>query len=313
MDKVAFVFSGQGSQFQGMGKDLYDEFTVVKDLFDAAAKIKPDLKEICFTSSKEELSITKNTQPAMFVFEMAIAKLLEHAGISPDCVAGFSLGEVVAFTFAGAMDFDEALLYTMFRADAMDKCASENPGKMAAILKLESNLVDASCRKYPDCWAVNFNCSGQTVISGSEISVKNAVEEFTSMNGKAIMLSVSGAFHSPFMKNATEKVAGYLENKNIGELKINTYINSTGKSCAGSDLKQIMAEQISSPVLWSKTIENMISDGVRTFVEIGPGKVLTGLIKKINSNVNTLNIQDVKSFNESLNILKEKNGELNLC
>jgi len=313
MDKIAFIFSGQGSQFEGMGKDLYDEFSVVKDLFDEAAKIKPDLKEICFNSPKEKLSITKNTQPAMFVFEMAIAKLLEHAGLSPDCVAGFSLGEVAALTFAGAMDIDEGLLYTMFRADAMDKCASENPGKMAAILKLESNIVDAACRKLKDCWAVNFNCPGQTVISGCEISVKAAIEDFTSMNGKAIMLSVSGAFHSPFMKNATREVAGYLESKNIGELNIPVYINSTGKSSSGSGLKQIMAEQISSPVLWSKTIENMISDGVRTFVEIGPGKVLTGLIKKIDADVNTLNIQDVKSFNESLKILKEKKEELNRC
>ncbi len=306
MDKIAFVFSGQGSQFEGMGKDLYDEFAIVKQIFDEAEKMKPDLKELCFASSKEELSITKNTQPAMFVFEMAIAKLLEENNIKPDCVAGFSLGEVAALSYAGAFDFSSGLEYTMVRADAMEKCASENPGKMAAILKLNSDDVVNICSKYDNCRAVNFNCPGQTVISGSEISVKAAIEDVTKIKGKAVMLSVSGAFHSPFMKNATREVADYLESKQIGDLNIPVYINSTGEKAANSNLKEIMADQISSPVLWSKTVENMIADGVKTFIEIGPGKVLTGLIKKINPDVNTLNIQDVKSFNETLVILQEK-------
>jgi len=306
MDKIAFVFSGQGSQFAGMGKDLYDEFSVVKHLFDEAVKIKPDLKEICFSSSKEELSITKNTQPAMFVFEMVIAKLLDQNKIKPDCVAGFSMGEVTALTYAGAMDFLSGLEYTMVRADAMEKCASKNPGKMAAILKLDSDDVVNICSKYNDCRAVNFNCPGQTVISGSEISVKAAIDDVEKVKGKAIMLSVSGAFHSPYMEKATVEVADHLETRQLGELRIPVYVNTTGKQIAYSDLKQLMAKQISSPVLWSETIENMIAYGVKTFVEIGPGKVLTGLIKKINADVTTLNIQDVKSFNESVEILKEK-------
>ena len=306
MDKIAFVFSGQGSQFEGMGKDLYDEFSVVKNLFDEASSIKPDIKDICFSASKEELSLTINTQPAMFVFESAIARLLEQNGILPDCVAGFSMGEVAALCFAGAYDFTSGLDFTLFRAKVMDDCASENPGKMAAILKLDSKLVSGICAKYDDCWAVNFNCPGQTVISGCEASIKAVIEEVSGLKGRAVMLSVSGAFHSPYMEKAGCEVAGYLENISIGNLRLPVYVNISGKPSLDIGIKQIMSKQISSPVLWSETIENMILDGVKIFVEIGPGKVLSGLIKKINPDVEILNIQDVNSYRESMEILLEK-------
>ena len=306
MDKIAFVFSGQGSQFEGMGKDLYDEYAIVRNIFDEGAVIKSELREVSFSSSKEELSLTTNTQPAMFVFEMAIAKLLEQNGISPDCVAGFSMGEVAALSFAGAYDFDSGLKYTLFRAKVMDECAAKNPGKMAAILKLDSKLVSEICGKYEDCWAVNFNCPGQTVVSGCEPSIKSVIEEVSALKGKAVMFSVSGAFHSPYMGKARSEVARYLENRSIGNLRFPVYINVTGNMAADIDIKKIMAEQISSPVLWNETIENMLSYGVTTFVEIGPGKVLSGLIKKINPGVEILNIQDVKSFRESMEILLEK-------
>jgi [acyl-carrier-protein] S-malonyltransferase len=300
MDKIAFVFAGQGSQFQGMGSDLHEEYESVKEVFRKADIIKPGTSKLCFEASKEELSITANTQPCMYTFEMAIATLLEEKGIVPDAVCGFSLGEVCAISYAGGLSFEKGMEYAIFRANAMDSAAGDNPGKMAAILKLDSKVIEDVCSKYEDVWAVNYNCPGQTVISGKAQSVEAVIEECGKLSGKGIMLAVSGAFHSPYMSSASDAVAKYLETITPGEIKIPLYTNVTGKVADYSNIKNLMAEQISSPVLWSENVESMIADGVGLFVEIGPGKVLSGLISKINSEVKVCNIQDLKSLELAL-------------
>lgn len=300
MDKIAFVFAGQGSQFQGMGSDLHEEYECVREVFHKADLIKPGTSTLCFEGSKEELGITSNTQPCMYTFEMAVAALLEEKGIVPDAVCGFSLGEVCAISYAGGLSFDKGMEYTIFRANAMDSAAGDNPGRMAAILKLETKTIEDLCSKYDDCWAVNYNCPGQTVVSGKAQSVEAVVEECGKLSGKGIMLAVSGAFHSPYMRSASDAVAKYLKPLSLGEIKIPLYTNVTGRIADYSNIKNLMSEQISSPVLWSKDVESMIADGVGLFVEIGPGKVLSGLISKINSEVKVCNVQDLKSLELAL-------------
>ena len=296
MDKLAFVFAGQGAQFEGMGSDLYNEFPTVRDVYDRAEQLRPGTIRQSFEAPLPELSVTRNTQPCMYVMESAIALLLAGHGIHPDALAGFSLGEVAAFQAADAFDFEGGLRFILARAEAMDKAATATPGKMAAILRLPAEDVENICSGIANVWAVNYNCPGQTVISGSPDAVDSAIGEVGRLGGKAVLLAVSGAFHSPFMKPASEELHRHLQSAPPKPLGIPVYCNRTGDIADGATLIEQMTLQVQSPVQWTRTIESMKRDGIRRYIEIGPGKVLTGLIRKIDPEAVVTNVQDSASF-----------------
>ena len=294
MSKLAFVFAGQGAQSVGMGQDLYEQYDCVRELFD----MSPDIRELCFNGPKEQLDITINTQPAVFLTDLACASVLAEKCIKADGVAGFSLGEIPAACYAGLMSISQAFNFVSFRAKAMNDCALENKGCMFATLKLSVDAVENICKSIKNAYPVNYNSPGQIVIACAEESAEELQKAVSEHGGKSIKLAASGAFHSPFMDDASENVQKYLENENLGTLQISLFSNTTAQKY--DNAKELLAKQINHPVLWQKTIENMISDGYGTFIEVGPGKTLSGLIKKVDPNVNVHNVSDIPTLEKTI-------------
>lgn len=302
---IAFVFPGQGSQFVGMGKDIYNEFPQCKDIFDKANEILGyDLKSICFEGPEELLKQTENTQPALFVHSIAIYEVIKNTEVNG--VAGHSLGEYSALTAAGVFKFEDALKIVRLRGELMQESGNRNPGTMAAIVGLSFEKIIEICEELKEIGIVqpaNFNSPGQVVISGDVNAVRKAIE-LAKQNGAKLAkeLVVSGAFHSPLMNYAYENIADVLRKVEMFEPKIPVYSNVTGEKFQDiTQIRNLLIEQIISPVKWQQIIENMIKDGIETFVEVGAGKVLTGLIKRINSNVNVINVgtsEELKKFLE---------------
>lgn len=245
-----------------------------------AETIRPGTIKQCFEGTKEELSITINTQPCMFAVDLAAAAAVKEAGINPDYIAGFSLGEIAAVAFAGILSYEEAFKLVCRRAELMDKAATENKGAMAAILKLTTDKVEEICKKYNKAWPVNYNCPGQTVVAASEDEIDALCEDVKAEKGKAVKLAVSGAFHSPFMESASKGLAEYLDGITLSEPTIPVYANLTAKPYTLSDAKELLAKQVMNPVKWQTTVENLIAEGADTFIEVGVGKTLVGLVKK---------------------------------
>ena len=301
--KKSWIFPGQASQFVGMGKDLFDSTDVGKKYYNLANDIlEVDIQDISFNGPEEKLKITKYTQPAIFIVSSVISHLLIENGHVPGCVAGHSLGEYSALTAADGISFETGLELVKIRSNSMDKAGITNPGTMAAIIGLDMDPVVKlanSIKTNEVVVAANHNTENQIVISGNI----NAVNEFVSIakeNGArmAIPLNVSGAFHSSLMQPAREELADKLNSIQISDINIPLYSNVNAKpTMKGSEIKESLITQLESPVLWFDTINNMVSNGNLDFLEVGPGKVLSGLNKKINRDLNTTNIGTLKELN----------------
>ena len=283
--KKAYVFPGQGAQFPGMGKDLFEQHDSIKDLFTIANEIVGyDLQKIMFEGTEEELKQTKVTQPAIFLHSVAKAKSL-GADFKPDMVAGHSLGEFSALVAAGAMDFRDGMTLVLKRALAMQKACEMQPSTMAAVLGLEDNIVEEICASIVDGVVVpaNYNCPGQLVISGSVAAVEAACEKLKAAGAKrALLLPVGGAFHSPLMEPARQDLEKAIMETNISAPICPIYQNFTAlPSIDVSVIRKNLALQLTGPVRWTQTVQNMVADGAGIFTELGPGKVLQGLVQKI--------------------------------
>ncbi|MFT6881852.1 MAG: [acyl-carrier-protein] S-malonyltransferase [Marinoscillum sp.] len=288
----AYVFPGQGAQFPGMGKDLYDSNPKAKQLFDEANEILGfNLSEIMFSGSADELKQTRVTQPAIFLHSVALA--LTSETFQPDMVAGHSLGEFSALVANGTLSFKDGLKLVYQRAMAMQKACEIQESTMAAVLGLPDEIVEEVCASIDDVVvAANYNCPGQLVISGSIPGVALACEKLKEAGAKrALILPVGGAFHSPLMEPAREELANAIEGTVFSEPKCPVYQNVDAKGHTSIDeIKANLVMQLTAPVLWTQCVQSMVADGATSFIECGPGKVLQGLVKKIEPNTETASI-----------------------
>jgi [acyl-carrier-protein] S-malonyltransferase len=280
----AFIFPGQGAQFTGMGKDLFDTNTGAKSLFDLANKILGfNITDIMFAGSAEELKQTKVTQPAVFIHSVLVA--LSQDQQKPSMVAGHSLGEFSALVANGALSFEDGLKLVSKRATAMQKACEQNPSTMAAILGLDDKVVEEICESIKEevVVAANYNCPGQLVISGSMKGIEIACEKMKAAGAKrALPLQVGGAFHSPLMQPAREELASAIEATNFRVPFCPVYQNVNALPFTDViSIKKNLIDQLTAPVRWTQSVQNMVKDGGSSFVECGPGKVLQGLVKKI--------------------------------
>lgn len=280
----AYVFPGQGAQFIGMGKDLYDASPVAKELFEKANEILGfNITEIMFNGTDEELKETKVTQPAVFLHSTILAKVLGDK-FQPNMVAGHSLGEFSALVASGVLSFEDGLKLVYQRAMAMQEACEAEPSTMAAILGMEDEAVEQICESIDEVVvAANYNCPGQLVISGSIKGIDLAIEKATEAGAKrALKLAVGGAFHSPLMEPAREKLAAAIENTSFSVGICPIYQNVTAAAVTDvNEIKKNLIAQLTAPVRWTQTMNQMIADGCEEVIEVGPGKVLQGLFKKV--------------------------------
>jgi [acyl-carrier-protein] S-malonyltransferase len=286
----AYVFPGQGAQFVGMGKDLYDNSPVAKEMFDKANEILGfNITDLMFAGTDEDLKQTKVTQPAIFLHSVILAKTLGD-DFKPEMVAGHSLGEFSALVAAGAMAFEDGLKLVSARAQAMQKACEMNPSTMAAILGLEDEIVEKTCEEIDEVVVcANYNSPGQIVISGSNAGIDQAIEKLSALGAKrALKLPVGGAFHSPLMDPAKIELAAAIDNTTFSKPICPVYQNVTASAVTEpEEIKENLKTQLTAPVKWTQTVKNMLTDGASTFTEVGPGKVLQGLIKKVDRKIPT--------------------------
>jgi [acyl-carrier-protein] S-malonyltransferase len=304
MSKIAFIFPGQASQFVGMGKDLYENSPAARQLYDQANEILGfDIKTVSFEGPLEDLKQTKITQPAIFVLSVIVDRLLREKGIVPAMTAGHSLGEYSALVSAGALNFSDALKVVGLRGSEMQKAGETNPGTMAAVVGLpDDELIFDICKEASSAGIVqpaNFNSPGQIVISGSVDGVKKGMEVAKAKGAKIVKeLVVSGAFHSPLMNSAVKPLSEKLSGANFSEPSIPVVPNVTAKPTTDkNELKKLLVDQVTAPVLWTKTIEAMIAQGFDTFIEAGPGTVLQGLGKRISKDAKFYSVQTLAELN----------------
>jgi len=312
MKRVAFVFPGQGSQEVGMGKAFYDEYPSVKESFQKAdSLLDVSLSEYMLEGPQETLTKTENAQPALLLSSSVITHLLKEEGIEPAMVAGHSLGEYSALVAAGSLSMEDALQLVQTRGKLMEEAVPSGEGAMAAVLGLDAETIDEVTSEIRDEGEVvdvaNYNCPGQIVISGTKAGVDQACERLKEKGAKrALPLNVSGPFHSRLMKPASEKFQQTLENVSVQDAEVPVFANVTAEPIQEQTrIFELLVEQLYSPVRFEETIKNMMDEGIDAFVEVGNGKVLSGLIRKVNRRMKTFTIQDPESLQQFLEWYKE--------
>ncbi|MGH9742387.1 MAG: ACP S-malonyltransferase [Candidatus Acidiferrum sp.] len=302
MGKVAFVFPGQASQYPGMGKQLAENYSVARAVFNEADEaLGFSISRICFEGTEDELKLTANTQPAILTCSVAVYRVLAEKGLAPDFVAGHSLGEYSALVAAGALKFSDAVQLVRKRGSYMQEAVPAGVGAMAAIMGLSPAVVADACKRAAEgevCSAANLNSPEQTVISGDAGAVKRAVEIASQLGAKrAVILAVSAPFHSALMTPAQERLSQDLKGAHFANLSVPLVTNVDADTIATSDeAREALIRQVTMPVRWEDSVRLLIDEGVNTFVEVGPGRVLTGLLRQIERSVATLNVEDEKSL-----------------
>lgn len=298
MAKVAFVFSGQGDQYPGMGADLAQTSEAAEKIFAVCDEIRPGTSAMCFGGSAEDLGVTSNTQPCLYVMELAAAEALAERGLQADCVAGFSLGEVVAAAFAGYYSVQAGFRLVMRRGELMQACADRVRTSMVAVLKLSSEKVEELAGHFGQVYPVNYNCPGQISVAGQADQMRKFMAEVRENGGRAVPLKVAGAFHSPFMEGAREPFASAideeLEKSPIGAIPL--YSDVTAQPY-GENVTELLSSQLCNPVRWEQLVRNMMESGVDTFVEIGPGRTLTNMIHRISVDVKAVSYREMLEEN----------------
>lgn len=291
MGKIAFVFAGQGAQHPGMGLELNNNFSAAAEVFRRLDEIRPGTSKECFFGDESALLETKNTQPCMFAVEMACAAVLKEHGVKADMAAGFSLGEIAALTYSGAVSIEDGFKLVCKRGELMQAAATKMDTKMVAVLKLSNEDVERLCAEYSGVYPVNYNCPGQVSVAGLSESMPDFLKALRAAGGRSVPLKVNAGFHSPFMADAASEYLKELSAYNLNTPTIPLYSNVTGMPY-GENMKELLAKQISSPVLFEKIVRNMIKEGADTFIELGPGQTLCGLIQKIDPSVRAFGFSD---------------------
>ena len=304
MGKTAFLFSGQGAQKPGMGQDLAAASAAAQEVFAMADSLRPGTTNMCAVGPAEELNQTRNTQPCLFCTDLAAACALRAAGIQADGVAGFSLGEIAALTFAGYLSPEDGFRLVCARAQCMDHAAQETPSAMVAVLRLDNQVIEDLCHQFDGVYPVNYNCPGQLVVAGKKEQLPSFCQAAKQAGGRTVELAVSGGFHSPMMQSAAQALEEELKHFSFVPGKIPLYSNVTAHPYGGNSPQELLTRQLVSPVLWQQTITNMIADGFDTFIEVGVGKTLMNFVKKIDKTVSAYVVEDVVSYQETVAALQ---------